>query len=149
MSHLITARMFLEDETGGLGESRLSIGAIVLNEGFDRPYWSWTNNRHAEIPTSTKTFALDGLIKIFKDFTEFDPGKQYQSARKAAEALPHRKELDLVNYEEAVMKALERAPRHLDLTVMVYSDSSLCQQLNIFSRAPFTVRLFQESTVAP
>lgn len=146
MPHLITARMFLEDRTGGLGESRLPVGSLVLNEGFDKPYWSWADNQQAEIPSSTETFALDGIIKILKDFTEFDPGDDYHGARKAAKALTHRSELDLVKYEEVVMKALEGAPRHLDLTVMVYEDSNLRKQLSIFSRAPFRVRLFQESS---
>lgn len=145
MPHEITARLFLEDETGGLGASRHPIGAIVLNEGFDKPYWSWTNNRHAEIPSSTKTFALDGLIKIFTDFTDFDPGEEYQSCRKAARALGHRSELDIEAYKTVVMKALERAPGHLHVSVMVYKDSTLKESLGAFSLAPIRVRLFQES----
>lgn len=145
MPHEITARMFLEDETGGLGASRLPIGAIVLNEGFDKPYWSWTNNRRAEIPSSSKTFALDGLIKILTDFTDFDPGEEYQSSRNAAKALAHRSELDLKAYEQVVMKALKRAPDHLHVSVMVYNDSTLKGQLGDFSLVPLRVRLFQES----
>lgn len=144
MPHEITARMFLEDETGGLGAARNPIGAIVLNEGFDKPYWSWMNNRHAEIPSSTETFALDGLIKIFKDFTDFDPGEEYLSIRKATKSLTHWSEPDLVAYEEVVVKALAGTPDHLNLAVMVYNDSTLKEQLDAFSLAPIRVKVFLE-----
>ena len=144
MPNFITARMFLEDQSAPFGEKRNLVGAVVLNEGFDGAYWSWTNDKHAEKPSQVETFALDGLVKIFKDFTEFDPGPEYEEARKAAKALRDSSDLDLAAYKEVVMGALNNAPDHLYVSVMVYSDSTLRNQLDIFSRARFPVRLFRE-----
>ena len=142
MPNLVTARLFLEDATKGLGESRETISSLLLNEGFDRPFWAAEATRATKVfPNSSETILVDGLVLLFEEFARHNPSGELQELRSSAD-----KRLDepvfIELYRAAALDFLASANNQLEVSLVAYPTSSVLRQLDDLDAIEQTVNLF-------
>lgn len=147
MPNFVTARIFLEDTTKGLGESRVTLGSLDLEEGFDSPYWSnKASNISATVPTSVRTMLLDGLVKLFTEFTEFELSEGFLELRKSLTHTPSLEGGQLEDYATAVKRELAGTNSILEISLMVFPRSTVLRQLDHLKVAPQVSQVFLASS---
>lgn len=142
MPNLVTARLFLEDSTKGLGESRETVGSLFLNEGFDRPFWVAEATRTTKvIPNSPETILVDGLVLLFEEFASHIPSGELLELRSSAD-----KRLDEAGfielYRAAALDFLASITNQLEVSLVAYPTSSVLRQLDDLDAIEQTVNLF-------
>ena len=142
MPNLVTARLFLEDSTKGLGESRETVGSLLLNEGFDRPFWAAEATRTAKvIPNSPETILVDGLVLLFEEFAGHIPsGELLELRSSAAKRLDEAGFIEL--YRAAALDFLASITNQLEVSLVAYPTSSVLRQLDDLHAIEQTVNLF-------
>lgn len=143
MPNFVTARIFLEDSSKGLGESRETLGSLNLEEGFDSPYWSnKASHISAAVPTSVPTMLLDGLVKLFTEFTEFALSEGFVVLRESLMAAQTLDDDELEAYASAVKQELSGTNSNLEISLMVYPGSTVLTQLDHLRVAPQASQVF-------
>ena len=147
MPNFVTARIFLEDTSKGLGESRETLGSLNLEEGFDAPYWSNKASQiAATVPASVATMLLDGVVKLFSDFTELELSEAFLGLRESLMNAPSLEEGQLEVYVNAVKQELARTNSSLEISLMVYPRSTVLRQLDQLSVPPQASTVFLASS---
>lgn len=146
MPNLVTARLFLEDTSKGFGEARETVGALRLNEGFDRPFWAADKAGSAKmVPASSETVLIDGLFMLFQEFTDFEPDQEYLKLRDSGESFLESQDLAISDYEAAAKASLAKFSESLEVSLVVYPTSAILRRLDDLDKFQVSVNVFLQA----
>ena len=151
----ITTYIHLESQAAGMAGGRQVDHSIRLDEGFDRPYWEWVQNKPVRaflgsvwVPEKPETLLLDGLLMLAAE------GLNQPEILAAADAIRRDKGsnttiVDIAQHplDSALKQLLASALANYTVNIVCLPGSGVLRQIHELDSLGINYRLLEEAEV--